>query len=318
MIMQPKIKYKVKCSDREVGEVSRVIVDPIAKGISHIVLNGSDQERIIPYDHRVLVENGTVILNFPSSDLNQFPRLNRKDFVELKDVEIAGLEHRLEVVPGETLVPLPELEKDPSRRAFFIKFSNAIGVVLALPLVYPVLRYLTKPMYRPFDNSWIKIAKASQIEQVDIPKQVKFKKTLQEGYLEREFDKTHWVIRASEALREKIYTWREKLYKENKIEFVDQKGKVFWADDPNNEFVVFSGKCPHLGCAYRWKENHKKFGKVFWCPCHLSIYDPSGKVLDGPAPRPLDMLPTRVTPSGDIEIVDTEFKAGKTHMIRIV
>jgi len=318
MTLQPKIKYKVKCSDREVGEVSRVIVDPIAKNISHIVLNGSDQERIIPYDHRVLIENEAVILNFPSSDLSQFPKLNRKDFVELKDVEIAGLEHRLEVVPGETLVPLPELEKDPSRRAFFIKFSNAIGVVLALPLIYPILRYLTQPMYRPFDNTWVKIAKATQFDKEDVPRQVKFKKQIVEGYLEREYDKSHWVVRASDALREQIYAWREKLYNEKKIEFRNSSGEAFWANDPNTEFVVFSGKCPHLGCAYRWKENHKRFGKVFWCPCHLSIYDPTGKVLDGPAPRPLDMMPTRLTPSGDIEIVDAEFKAGKDHMIRIV
>jgi Rieske Fe-S protein len=311
MTLQPKIKYKVKCSDREVGEVSRVIVDPIEKSISHIVLNGSDQERIIPYDHRVLIENEVVILNFPSSSLSQFPRLNRKDFVEIEEVEIAGLEHRLDVIPGETLVPLPELEKDPSRRAFFIKLSNAIGVVLALPLVYPILRYLTQPMYSPFDNSWLKIAQAGQFNQEDTPRQVRFKKKMVEGYLEREVDKSHWVVKASEALREQVYQSKP-------VEFKDEKGKVFWANEPDTEFLVFSGKCPHLGCAYRWKENHKKFGRVFWCPCHLSIYDPGGKVLDGPAPRRLDVMPTRLSPSGDIEIVDAEFKAGKTHMIRIV
>jgi len=310
-MIQPKIKYKVKCSDREVGDVSRVIVDPIAKTVSHIVLRAEGKEWVIPYDHRILIEGETVILNFPSSNLNQFPVLRREDFVEVKDVEIAGLEQRLEVEPGETLVPIPELEKDPSRRAFFIKFSNAIGVVLALPLVYPILRYLTQPMYRPFDNSWIKIAKASQFDQEDLPRQVKFKKQIVEGYLEREFDKSHWVVKASESLREQIYQGKP-------IEFEDHDGKVFWANEPDTEFVVFSGKCPHLGCAYRWKENHKKFGRVFWCPCHLSIYDPGGKVLDGPAPRRLDVMPTRLTPAGDIEIIDAEFKAGKTHMIRIV
>jgi len=310
-MIQPKIKYKVKCSDREVGDVSRVIVDPIAKTVSHIVLRAEGKEWVIPYDHRILIEGETVILNFPSSNLNQFPVLRREDFVEVKDVEIAGLEQRLEVEPGETLVPIPELEKDPSRRAFFIKFSNAIGVVLALPLVYPILRYLTQPMYRPFDNSWIKIAKASQFDQEDLPRQVKFKKQIVEGYLEREFDKSHWVVKASESLREQIYQGKP-------IEFEDHDGKVFWANEPDTEFVVFSGKCPHLGCAYRWKENHKKFGRVFWCPCHLSIYDPGGKVLDGPAPRRLDVMPTRLTPVGDIEIIDAEFKAGKTHMIRIV
>lgn len=316
--MQPKIKSRVKCSDQEVGEVSRVIVDPIAKAISHFVLRSEGKEWVIPFDDRVSINSEMVVLGFPSSTLQQFPLLRREDFVELKEVELAGVEHRLEVNPGETLVPIPQIEKDPSRRAFFIKFTNAIGAMLALPLIYPALRYLTQPMYRPFDNTWVKIAGTGKFDEVDVPRLVKFKKELKEGYLTREFDKSHWVVRASETLREKIYSWRENLYKEKNIEFLDQNGKVFWSNDPNTEFVVFAGKCPHLGCAYRWKENHKKFGKVFWCPCHLSIYDPSGKVLDGPAPRPLDLVPTRLTPSGEIEIIDAEFKAGRDHMVRIV
>ena len=317
-MLQLKIKHKVRCSDREVGEVSRVIVDPIAKTLSHFVLRSEGKEWIIPLDGRVSVNNESVVLGFASSTLHNFPLLRREDFVELKEVELAGVEHRLEVVPGETLVPIPQIEKDPSRRAFFIKFTNAIGAMLALPLIYPALRYLTQPMYSPFDNSWVKIGKADRFEEEDVPRLVKFKKEIQEGYLSREFDKSHWVVRASDALREKIYALREKIYREKTIEYRDSTGKVFWTNEPDTEFVVFSGKCPHLGCAYRWKENHKKFGKVFWCPCHLSIYDPSGQVLDGPAPRPLDMMPTRLTPSGEIEIIDAEFKAGRDHMVRIV
>jgi Rieske Fe-S protein len=50
----------------------------------------------------------------------------------------------------------------------------------------------------------------------------------------------------------------------------------------------------------------------------LSIYDASGKVLDGPAPRGLDALPIRVSASGEVEVVDMEFKAGVKSQIRIV
>jgi Rieske Fe-S protein len=57
---------------------------------------------------------------------------------------------------------------------------------------------------------------------------------------------------------------------------------------------------------------------VFLCPCHLSIYDAAGKVLDGPAPRALDALPIRVSASGDVEIIDMEFKAGTKSQIRII
>jgi Rieske Fe-S protein len=50
----------------------------------------------------------------------------------------------------------------------------------------------------------------------------------------------------------------------------------------------------------------------------LSIYDASGTVLDGPAPRALDALPVRVSAGGEVEIIDMEFKAGTKSRIRIV
>jgi len=40
-------------------------------------------------------------------------------------------------------------------------------------------------------------------------------------------------------------------------------------------------------------------------------------VLDGPAPRPLDVLPIKVSPAGDVEVIDIQYKAGKKEQIRI-
>ncbi len=305
--MQVKLAATVKCTDGEAGRVSRIIVDPILKTISHLVVLSDGHERVIPLDSRVSINSETVQLKFPISELSGFPLLRREDFVELKEVEIAGLERHLEVTPGETLVPIPPIEKDPSRRAFFIKLSNAIGVVLALPLVYPILRYLTQPLYRPFDNSWIKITNANRVSETNTPQQVKFQKEVKEGYLTRELNKSHWVIKATPDLLKEVYGGKDKEYR-------DQNGNVFWVNRKEIDIVVYAGKCPHLGCAYRWKQNKHRF----FCPCHLSIYELSGRVVSGPAPRPLDVLPTRVSPSGEIEIIDAEFKAGKTHMVRIV
>jgi Rieske Fe-S protein len=44
----------------------------------------------------------------------------------------------------------------------------------------------------------------------------------------------------------------------------------------------------------------------------------SGEVLDGPSPRPLDILPVKVASTGEIQIIDMEFKAGKAEQVRIV
>ena len=96
----------------------------------------------------------------------------------------------------------------------------------------------------------------------------------------------------------------------------DEKGAVIWINNQTVPYVAFSGKCPHLGCGYKWR-SHKTRGQVFLCPCHLSIYDASGAVLDGPAPRPLDVLPIKVAASGDIEVIDVEYKAGKKEQVRI-
>jgi len=309
--MMLKIKSKVRCSDREIGEVSRIIVDPIDKVISHIVVLSEGTERVVPLNGQAVVTDGLVQFGFPSSTIGQYPLLERGNYQQVKEVEIPGLERRLEVFPGEALVPVPILERDMSRRTFFTNFTNAIGVVLALPLVYPILRYLTFPMYQPFNNNWIKIGNTAIVPDVDKPRQIKFEKKIKEGYLERELEKSNWIVRPSDKIREEIFHGHE-------IDYKTSGGQVYWVDPPNTEVVVYSGKCPHLGCAYKWKENHKRFGRVFWCPCHLSIYDVAGKVLDGPAPRRLDVLPIRISGTGDIEIIDAEFKAGKETQIRIV
>lgn len=312
--MQPKLKSKVQCTDREVGEVTRVIVDPLSRDVSHIVVgaNGAGgPERQVPMTQVKAVLDDVVQLQFPSSDLAQFPILKREDYVTVHEVEIAHLEENLHVEPGEVLVPVPELERDVKRRTFFTNFTHAIGALVALPFVFPVLRYLMKPMYQPFDNTWLKIGSANKIKTEDVGVQFKFKKKVKEAFMpEAEIDKNVWVLKASPAVLEQVYKGKDQV-------FHDSTGREVWVNKPSVPYIAYSGKCPHLGCGYKWRA-HKVLGQVFLCPCHLSIYDASGKVLDGPAPRPLDTLPIRVSASGDIEIIDMEFKAGKKEQVRII
>ena len=58
--------------------------------------------------------------------------------------------------------------------------------------------------------------------------------------------------------------------------------------------VAYSAICPHTGCDVSgWKADTNQFV----CPCHASTFDPSdhAKVVSGPAPRPLAMLPLQLT-----------------------
>ncbi len=309
--MQPKIKSKVYCTDREVGEVSFVIVDPLTHDISHVVLKTGGRELMIPADGNIGdVTEDRIQLTFASAALANHEPFRREDYVLVKEVEIAHLERHLDVSPGDALVPIPALEKNIERRTFLQRFTNAIGLVLGLPLVYPVVRYLTFPMFQPLNNDWVKLGRAEQLGVPDLPKLIKFERKLKEGFLEREFTKSHWAVKATPEMLEKIYDDKDR-------EFRDEHGKVVWVNRKDVDVVVFSGKCPHLGCAYRLRK-HRRFGQTFVCPCHLTVFSPSGQVLDGPSPRGLDILPVRTTGNGGIEIIDMEFKAGRAEQIRIV
>jgi len=59
-------------------------------------------------------------------------------------------------------------------------------------------------------------------------------------------------------------------------------------------------KCTHLGCAVPWSAAED----LFHCPCHQSKYDKhTAVVLDGPAPKPLQLFHITETDSG--LVVDT-------------
>ena len=306
---QPKIKSKVRCVDGEVGEIVHVIADPLSLDVSHIVVRANGTERQVPVSAIGAIRDESVELTCNAAQLSGFPELKRQDYVSSKEVEIPHLENRIHVEPGELLVPFPELEKNCARRSFFAGFINVIGALIGLPLVWPVLRFIMKPMYVPYDNHWIKIGNISKIRTEDVGVQFIFKKSFKDSVLEREEDKNHWLVKASPETLKKIYQHGD-------ITFYDENGSVVWVNNQTVPYVAFSGKCPHLGCGYKWR-SHKTRGQVFLCPCHLSIYDATGMVLDGPAPRSLDVLPIKVAASGDIEIIDVEYKAGKKEQVRI-
>jgi len=310
--MQPQLKSKVRCTDREVGEVTKVIMDPLSHEVSHLVvsMNGTG-ERQVSMGSVQTVTDDLVQLRSSSSEVMALPPFKRDDYVTLHEVEIPGLEKHIHVTPGEVLVPFPELERNVKRRKFFTNLTYVVGLFIGLPLAFPVLKYLMKPMYAPFDNRWLKIGNVGKVKADDTGTQFKFIHKVKEAYLpEAEIEKNVWVVKATPAVLEKVYQGKD-------MEFRDATGKTLWTNKKDIPYIAFSGKCPHLGCGFKWRK-HKVLGPVFLCPCHVSIYDASGRVLEGPAPRPLDPLPIQVSESGEVQIIDMEFKAGTKVQSRMV
>ena len=62
-------------------------------------------------------------------------------------------------------------------------------------------------------------------------------------------------------------------------------------DGPPGEWLVMMGVCTHLGCV-PLGDGAGEFGGWF-CPCHGSHYDTSGRIRKGPAPENLAVPPAR-------------------------
>ena len=59
--------------------------------------------------------------------------------------------------------------------------------------------------------------------------------------------------------------------------------------------LALSAACTHRKCKLTAKPD-----RSFYCKCHGSMFDPSGKVTEGPAKRDLPVLPTMVNDRGHL------------------
>jgi ubiquinol-cytochrome c reductase iron-sulfur subunit len=55
-----------------------------------------------------------------------------------------------------------------------------------------------------------------------------------------------------------------------------------------DQWLVLIGICTHLGCI---PLAHQGQYDGFFCPCHGSVYDTSGRIRQGPAPTNLELPP---------------------------
>ncbi len=108
---------------------------------------------------------------------------------------------------------------------------------------------------------------------------------------------------------------RPEEYPAGSLTFLEEQ-RLFILHDPEG-FRALSAICTHLRCTTgpfvppdgQWKETHSR------CPCHGSIFAKDGRVLQGPAPRPLDFFRVSLAPDGRL-LVDTVAIVGKDDLFK--
>ena len=141
-----------------------------------------------------------------------------------------------------------------TRRSFYSAAIAGLGGLMTAVLALPAAAYLFVKPKSQKQSDFVPAADLSQLT-VGKPEEVVFRRTRVDGWRVLNEKSTAWVLRK---------------------------------DDQN--VIAFAPQCTHLGCAYHWDEKENNF----LCPCHTSTFSIDGKVLSGPAPRPLDRLATKI------------------------
>jgi menaquinol-cytochrome c reductase iron-sulfur subunit len=147
-----------------------------------------------------------------------------------------------------------EQVENPTRRRFYEAVIVGVQAIIGAALAIPAVAYLLGTSKPRRGPDWIEIADVGTLAP-NTPVEVSFRKSRVDGWKVINEKKTAWVVKL-----------------------------------PDNNVVAYGPQCTHLGCAYHWEEGKSEF----LCPCHTTIFSIDGKVVSGPAPRPLDRFDTRV------------------------
>lgn len=156
-----------------------------------------------------------------------------------------------------------------TRRNFFITVTGIFSGFIALTLGFPMVETIVGKATKAAKRSFSKVASVSSIPGGQ-PANLSFVMTQEDAFIKNIVEHKVWTVKKSDS-----------------------------------DITVFSPICPHLGCRYQWHEGRN----LFICPCHHSVFNIDGKVVSGPAPRPLDTLPKKIE-NDNLFVLWERFKPG--------
>jgi quinol---cytochrome c reductase iron-sulfur subunit, bacillus type len=146
------------------------------------------------------------------------------------------------------------VQNGTTRRHFYVGAIYAIWGVITAAFGLPALVYLFLPPKIRARQEWTEIGSILNLT-VSAPVEIAFRQNRIDGWKINSEKSTAWVMKQAD-----------------------------------NSVVAYGPQCTHLGCAYHWDEGKHEF----LCPCHNSIFAIDGKVISGPAPRPLDRYDVKI------------------------
>jgi menaquinol-cytochrome c reductase iron-sulfur subunit len=154
----------------------------------------------------------------------------------------------------DNVQPVQPEAENPTRRRFHVGAIYAMMAAISAAIGLPSLAYLLIPGPAHKKDDWIEVGDVTRLTP-NLPVELAFRRNRVDGWKVISEKSTAWVVKTGD-----------------------------------NQVTAFGPQCTHLGCAYHWEQD----GNHFLCPCHTSVFAVDGKVVAGPAPRPLDRYDTRI------------------------
>jgi menaquinol-cytochrome c reductase iron-sulfur subunit len=155
---------------------------------------------------------------------------------------------------GNVQVSPLKTEEQTTRRNFYVGAIYGMMAAISGALGLPALSYLLFPPKAKKAEEWVEVGDITRLAP-NSPVEMTFRRTRIDGWKVTSEKSTAWVVKTAD-----------------------------------NKVTAFGPQCTHLGCAYHWEDGKNEF----LCPCHTSLFGVDGRVISGPARRPLDRYDTKV------------------------
>jgi len=295
-------------SGKQVGTLEQLVFHETQKKIVEMVVRELSGLRRLPMDLVSEISPSSIHLakTMTAEGLSSWPIFHPEDYEEVPSWFFPPGAH-IEIGALVTLKPcdIREMgeEHAMSRRDFMAKSTVVVASMIGVSLVVPIGGYILTATQTKVTDHWVDLGITLDSLPMDTPIAHLFFGTSVSGWMKVAVSRTVWLIHHSNPNAPDSKS-------EDQIRGMDSPLE---AKNSDPRLTVLSPVCPHLGCAPQWTPAQKEF----ICPCHHSIYQLNGNRVSGPAPRPMDSLPVRVSKDGSISIVYEQFVVGIPQKVRL-